>query len=1244
LNSAGTSCIKIKEEKKEKKKTKKKEKKKKIKEKKKTKKKEKKKTKKKEKKQIEVVDNKIRFQQLCLENTIANKEERIECLRLKEEIERENLQNNNNNMLYPQLYDPNFNMKISKKKEFYDTRYDDEIMKVEEASDKLCLFKEFELSPHQRFVRNFLSFQTPYNSLLLFHGLGTGKTCSAILVCEEMRHFNKQMGINKRIIIVASPNVQANFKLQLFDKRKLKNIDGNWTMQSCTSNSFINEVNPMNMPGFTKEKIIRQVNRIINTSYLFMGYSKFSNYIKKKLQTIDKKRKDWKQKEVKILKKYFSGRLIVIDEVHNIRATEDKKTKAIIENLQKVVYNADNLKLLMLSATPMFNTYKEIIWLLNLMNLNDKRFPIKTNEVFKKSGEWVTNSAEPNRVVGKELLIQKATGYVSFVSGDNPYTFPYRILPKHFLAPKYLLNVGKRNTYPTLTVDGRDILDGIKRLDLVMNKIGTYQEDAYYYVINKMKDKFPAFDNVEKGLGYQILEPPLQVLNMAYPSTDFDDNGDDANVVLYGREGLNRVMDVIGTKKQYKYNSHSLTKYGRIFAEKNIGNYSAKINFICKRIRNSRGIILIYSQYIDGGCVPIALALEEMGFRRYGAVPSLFQTKPIPTNPLSFDFIPSYTMITGDISLSPNNAAAINMVTNEDNINGEKIKVIIISRAASEGIDLKNIRQIHILDPWYNLNRTNQIEGRGIRHCSHKDLPFQERNTEIYMYGTRLTDSKREAVDLYIYRLAEKKAILIGKVTRVLKENAVDCILNAGQTGLTVEKMNETITLKISSRGRSGKPLQHLVGAQPYTSLCDYMKGCAFTCNTVSPIDEINMDTYGEDYIIMNLDMIIQIIRNLFKDKYYYKKGDLIKRINFKKTYPEIQINMALNQLISDKNLYITDMLNRIGYLINIGDYYMFQPVEIDNEHIMRFNRVHPVDYKQHKLLIHLPKKTKKRGKDKAYLKAEKINITKQLIAIKKQLTKQTSIPARLKATWYQLCYRIRNGKYSGKFRIESTFRMRIKKYSIHHFIDSMTYVNKLFLLNMLYGQKSFKANTQASHAKEYFDSFKIRGGKLEGLLLNREQEILIHVLEDGKWRKVKHTEFEKFTDALRERKESINENINNIIGFISYEKKKDCFINNCFKTLNVSNRKDRGALCDNKSKKDVIYLLNNIIKKSKPIGIKKYKATDKQIVAGREMKINQPQLCCELELIMRYYTEEQLNGKIWFLSLVDAMISNIVK
>ena len=123
--------------------------------------------------------------------------------------------------LYPNLDDPRFTEKITKKKEFSDTKYsektEEEYKNIEEISNSLCEVKEFELDPHQMFVRNFLSFQTPYNSLLLYHGLGTGKTCSAIGVCEEMRSYLNQMGINKRIIIVASPVVQANFKLQLFD-------------------------------------------------------------------------------------------------------------------------------------------------------------------------------------------------------------------------------------------------------------------------------------------------------------------------------------------------------------------------------------------------------------------------------------------------------------------------------------------------------------------------------------------------------------------------------------------------------------------------------------------------------------------------------------------------------------------------------------------------------------------------------------------------------------------------------------------------------------------------------------------------------------------------------------------------------------------------------------------------------------------------------------------------------------------
>ena len=61
----------------------------------------------------------------------------------------------------------------------------EKIENIEEESNKLCSFREFELNPHQKVIRNFMSNETPYNGLLLFHGLGTGKTCSSIQVCEK---------------------------------------------------------------------------------------------------------------------------------------------------------------------------------------------------------------------------------------------------------------------------------------------------------------------------------------------------------------------------------------------------------------------------------------------------------------------------------------------------------------------------------------------------------------------------------------------------------------------------------------------------------------------------------------------------------------------------------------------------------------------------------------------------------------------------------------------------------------------------------------------------------------------------------------------------------------------------------------------------------------------------------------------------------------------------------------------------
>ena len=123
------------------------------------------------------------------------KTDKINFLKIKEKMESQEI--TDKEYLYPTLNDPNFNIKITEKKQFNDTKYSKKIYDVKKRGEELCNQTEFELSPTQMFVRNFLSFQTPYNNLLLYHGLGTGKTSSAILVSEEMREFMKDLGISK---------------------------------------------------------------------------------------------------------------------------------------------------------------------------------------------------------------------------------------------------------------------------------------------------------------------------------------------------------------------------------------------------------------------------------------------------------------------------------------------------------------------------------------------------------------------------------------------------------------------------------------------------------------------------------------------------------------------------------------------------------------------------------------------------------------------------------------------------------------------------------------------------------------------------------------------------------------------------------------------------------------------------------------------------------------------------------------
>ena len=94
-------------------------------------------------------------------------------------------------------------------------------------------------------------------------------------------------------------------------------------------------------------------------------------------------------------------------------------------------------------------------------------------------------------------------------------------------------------------------------------------------------------------------------------------------------------------------------------------------------------------------------------------------------------------------------------------------------------------------------------------------------------------EAEEEPADLYVYRFAEKKAELIGNVTRVMKEISVDCQLNIEQTNFTIDKLtqmvqNKDIQIKLSSNSNNKIPFT--IGDKPFTAICDYMDNCNYKC------------------------------------------------------------------------------------------------------------------------------------------------------------------------------------------------------------------------------------------------------------------------------------------------------------------------------------------------------------------------------------------------------------------------------
>jgi len=729
---------------------------------------------------------------------------------------------------YPDVEDPDFAAQLTRKKEFAE-------LASKAVAEDTCtkLQDEFEATAVQRLVARFLHPSTPYHSMLLNHGVGVGKTCSAITVAETYLEI-----FPGNIVYILAPQAIADgFKRTIFDVDKLKpaspeerRLTGDrWKSPQCTGMTYLRLIDMVAIEKLKedemKKKIEGDVKAQIRTRYSIMGYLAFAKMLEKmfkdEIPAAIKDKAIREERENDLLRQWFSDHLVIIDEAHNLRDSEADTSfvseadpekhkdaaegKALTPFLKRMTRVAEGMRLLLMTATPMYNAAPEIKFLLNILHVNATKDPLSPHLI--QDADLAGGLTKE----GEAKLVYLIRRYVSYMRGENPNTFPLRLLPKETAGAAFMA------TYPTKSISRTEDTVSLTETDksiLAMLPLVVHSVKPTTPIGKILSEKITKYRG-DKGRSSEfVLERTMQMANMTYPSNVYGNKG----WPIFFQEHAEVATD--GTKiTQYDWKSvgDPAPTLEDVMSLKNLKQYSPKIASIVDNVTRGEGLSFVFSKYIDGGVLPIAIALELAGWCRV-----LANGTPAPLLKGNTKRKHFYVILTSRPGVSPNFKGLLNYATSSENKDGKKVKAILGSQITSEGLDLKHIRQIHILDGWYHMNRIEQIEGRGVRFCSHSALPLEKRNCTIFLHAVAVPEY--ETGDLYAYRLAIKKAQPIGRITQLIKIHSWDCMLN--HDAIMLKDMGTRTVVDAFGKKVDEYELQD----KPYTSFCDFSNTCEFVC------------------------------------------------------------------------------------------------------------------------------------------------------------------------------------------------------------------------------------------------------------------------------------------------------------------------------------------------------------------------------------------------------------------------------
>lgn len=609
-----------------------------------------------------------------------------------------------------------------------------EILK-KEGEDPCNIKQTLDFRPYQIFLSRFLDYRSPYKDVLIYHGLGSGKTGSAINIYNML--YNYTPGWNVFILIKAT----------LRDHPWMTDLE-----------KFLQ-----------KDDIEYRFKNIIFISYdspiadkQFMDAVKNTDITKKSMYIVDEAHN--------FIRNVYS----------NINSRQGRRAQTIYDYIINEKKENDGVRVVLLSGTPAINTPYELALLFNL--LRPGIFP-KSEALFNQiylsnTGYYSINDT------GKNMFQRRITGLVSYYIGATPDYYASKITN--------YIDIEMSSYQSDIYGHFEEIEDNMERQR--QSKKGgstTYKS----YTRQACNFIFPQINQDVTGEGrprpnkFKISEKEKKLVDEGKGNLKFEKGSEKSINVNRYRKALDIYVNTFENYLQKFMSDDTKNKYTLIddvatYHTKYNDNYeefhkneqqksslydalfksSAKMLYMCFTILKSAGPILVYSNYVlIEGLQIFKVYLNSFGFSHYESMSK-------GTN--GFRFVEFH----GEID-EKQRSLNLEIFKNVDNKYGKIAKIIMISPAGAEGISLYNVRQVHIMEPYWHEVRITQMIGRAIRQCSHKDLPMNERHVDIYRYKSIRKNSNKWTADQQLENLARGKEGMIQSFCDAMKEVAIDCVL-----------------------------------------------------------------------------------------------------------------------------------------------------------------------------------------------------------------------------------------------------------------------------------------------------------------------------------------------------------------------------------------------------------------------------------------------------------------------------------